>query len=108
MDPTLESARSPSSLAQTEAKLTRIYGAIVGGARLTRALGYPTQAAFRQAVARGRVPVPVFTIPGRRGKFAQVHDIAAWVHQVAGRCQGDPASRRLAHDATSRSEVHMS
>lgn len=108
MDPTLESARSPSSLAQTEAKLTRIYGAIVGGARLTRALGYPTQAAFRQAVARGRVPVRVFTIPGRRGKFAQVQDIAAWVHQVASGCHGAPETRRLARDAPSRSEVRMS
>lgn len=73
------------SLAQIETALTRLYGAIVGGARLTRVLGYPTQAAFRQAVARGRVPVPLFTIPGRRGKFAQVHDIAVWVHQGSGR-----------------------
>lgn len=108
MDQIPETAHSPSSLAQTEAKLTRIYGAIVGGARLTRALGYPTQAAFRQAVARGRVPVPVFTIPGRRGKFAQVQDIAAWVHQVASRCLGAPASPEPTHNARSRTEVHMS
>lgn len=54
----------------------------MGGARLTCILGYPSQAAFRQAVARG-VPVPVFTIEGRRGKFAHVHDIATWLHHGA-------------------------
>lgn len=74
----------PDSLPQLEAQLIRAYGVIVGGSRLTRALGYPTQAAFRQAVARGRVPVPLFTIPGRRGKFAQIPDIARWVHELAG------------------------
>jgi hypothetical protein len=71
---------SPPSLAQIEANLTNAYGGIIGGARLTRVLGYPTQAAFRQAVARKRVPVPLFTIDGRRGKFANVHDIAVWIH----------------------------
>ena len=60
-------------------RLTRAYGGIVGGAMLTRALGYPSQGAFRQAFARRRVPVPVFTIEGRRGRFAQVADIARWL-----------------------------
>lgn len=88
MDTRFDSARA-ASLPQLEAQLIRAYGAIVGGARLTQALGYPTQQAFRQAVARGRVPVPLFTIPGRRGKFAQIQDIARWVHGLAS----DPATR---------------
>lgn len=88
MDTRTESGRA-ASLPQLEAQLIRAYGVIVGGARLTRALGYPTQQAFRQAVARGRVPVPLFTIPGRRGKFAQIQDIARWVHGLGI----DPATR---------------
>jgi hypothetical protein len=46
---------------------------------LTHVLGYPSQGAFRQALARGRIPVPVVTIEGRRGRFAQVADIARWL-----------------------------
>lgn len=81
MRPTANRAR-PTSLAEIEARLISVYGPIVGGARLSRALGYPSPEAFRQALVRGRVPVPVFTIPGRRGKFAHVRDIARWAHQL--------------------------
>jgi len=62
-----------------EARLTRALGVIVGGQALTRALGYPSQTAFRQAYARDRLPVAVFSIPGRRGRFALVGDIARWI-----------------------------
>jgi hypothetical protein len=87
----------PDSLPPLEAQLIRAYGVIVGGSRLTRALGYPTQAAFRQAVARGRVPVPLFTIPGRRGKFAQIPDIARWVHELAGNTANEAKVRPCSH-----------
>lgn len=90
MDIPAEGGRA-ASLPQLETQLIRVYGAVVGGARLTRALGYPTQAAFRQAVARGRVPVPLFSIPGRRGKFAQIQDIARWVHGL----NGNPSPRPM-------------
>ena len=89
-----------ASLPQLEAQLIRAYGVIVGGARLTRALGYPTQQAFRQAVARGRVPVPLFTIPGRRGKFAQVQDIARWAHGLASDRATRTKTRPLSQNAT--------
>lgn len=87
-----------SELTGAESHSIAAYDGIVGGAQLTRVLGYPSQAAFRQAVARGRVPVPVFTIDGRRGKFARTRDIALWLDQ-GGRKRLDPtpssqASRR--------------
>lgn len=69
----------PESFQELADRLTRLYGGIVGGAALTRALGYPTQGAFRQAYARKRVPVPVFMIEGRRGRFAHAADIARWL-----------------------------
>lgn len=89
-----------ASLPQLEAQLIRTYGVIVGGARLTQALGYPTQQAFRQAVARGRVPVPLFTIPGRRGKFAQSQDIARWVHGLGSDPATQAKTRPFPQDAT--------
>lgn len=89
-----------ASLPQLEAQLIRTYGVIVGGAQLTRALGYPTQQAFRQAVARGRVPVPLFTIPGRRGKFAQSQHIARWVHGLGSDSVTQAKTRPFHQDAT--------
>lgn len=70
-----------SSAHALEVSLTRSVGALIGGAMLTRTLGYPSQAAFRQALARGRVQVPVFEIEGRRGKFALARDVAVWLSQ---------------------------
>lgn len=54
---------------------------VVTGDDLMKALGYKTSDAFRQAIARGTLPVNVFTIEKRRGKFALTADIAAWLAQ---------------------------
>lgn len=75
-----------------EASLTRTLGALVGGASLTRSLGYPTQAAFRKALARNRVPIRVFSIEGRRGRFALVRDLAAWLHAQEAQASNSPIS----------------
>jgi hypothetical protein len=66
-----------------EATLTRELGAMIGGGRLTKTLGYPSQAAFRQALKRNRLPVPVFEVYGRRGKFALAKDVAIWLYIVS-------------------------
>lgn len=78
--------QAPSGLkevAALEATLTRELGAVIGGSKLTRVLGYASQAAFRQAVSRNRIPVQIFEIAGRRGRFALAHDIAKWLHVAA-------------------------
>ena len=71
---------SPSELeARLLAALIRDWGYVVGSAGLRQALGFPTQAALRQAIARGALPVKVFEIEGRKGWFALAHDLAAWL-----------------------------
>jgi len=61
------------------AMLREIGGPVLTGERLVRALAYPSQQAFRQAVARGTVPIPVFPLENRRGTFALVTDVAKWL-----------------------------
>ena len=56
--------------------LLQRYGPMVGDDDLRVALGYKSMDAFRQALARKTIQVPVFSLPGRRGKFALVQDIA--------------------------------
>jgi hypothetical protein len=59
--------------------LLQRYGPMVGDDDLRAALGYKSMDALRQGLARKTVPVPVFSVPHRRGKFALVQDIAAWL-----------------------------
>lgn len=67
-----------------EAALTQALGPVVGGSALSRALGFRTQAAFRKAKQRGRLPVATFEVEGRRGRFAATADIAAWLWSKRG------------------------
>lgn len=65
---------------------------VLGGDDLQAALGYPSREAFRQALFRDAVPVPVFSLPRRRGKFALVKDVASWLahcHAQAQRSRKD-------------------
>lgn len=59
--------------------LSRLYGPVLTGAALQKALGYRSGDAFRQAVCRNSVPVPLFSIPNRRGKFALAKEVASWL-----------------------------
>lgn len=68
------------SLAQIlERGLMQHYGPLLTSDDLRQALGYPSKEAFRQAVARKSVPVPVFDVEKRRGKFALAVDVAKWL-----------------------------
>jgi len=55
------------------------YGPIMGRDNLWMALGYSSNDAFRQAVFKDLLPIPVFEIENRRGKFALVKDVAKWL-----------------------------
>ena len=68
-----------ASEAELRASLVAIYGAVVGGKELARALGFRTQSAFRKALDRGALSVPLFQLPGRRGRFALSTELATWL-----------------------------
>lgn len=55
------------------------HGPILGGADLSKALGYRSLAAFRQARRRGQVEVKLFSLPNRRGVFALGIEVAQWL-----------------------------
>lgn len=59
--------------------LARYHSPLLAGDDLRSALGYPSTEALRQAISRGTVPVPVFSVAHRRGKFALAKDVANWL-----------------------------
>ena len=59
--------------------LTSRYGPLLSSRDLWQVLGFPIPAAYRQALARDRIPVPLFEIEGRRGRFALTQEVAQWL-----------------------------
>jgi len=74
-----------------QAQLLERYGPMLSGRDLSQALGFPSPTAFKQAALRGTLPVPVFQLPNRRGRFALTHEVAAWLGKC-GRGQDDELS----------------
>ncbi|MDP3742929.1 MAG: hypothetical protein Q8Q76_01135 [Methylotenera sp.] len=66
---------------QLEQELTLQHGPMVSNDDLRIALGYASMDAFRQSLVRKTVPIPVFSLPNRRGKYALVKDLALWLAQ---------------------------
>lgn len=65
---------------ELEAKLMAFYGSpIITGANLQQALGYRSIYALRQAILRKTFPLPIFSLPNRRGKYVFVKDIALYL-----------------------------
>lgn len=64
---------------QLEQDLLDKYGPMMSGDNLRIALGYPSKDAFRQALVRKTLPIAVFSIEKRRGKFALTKDVATWI-----------------------------
>lgn len=64
---------------ELEVDLKDRYGLMVGSSALWRELGYASYEAFRKAKQRGRIEVPLFDVPNRRGSFALSKEVASWV-----------------------------
>lgn len=62
-----------------EEELIEKYGHLLSGEALRKTLAYPSMGALQQAIARGLLPVPVFSIEKRKGKFALSKDVAKWL-----------------------------
>jgi len=58
------------------------YGPLIGGQDLIQALGFTTGTAFRQAIQRQQLPIKVFELPNRRGRFAFTADLHAWLEHL--------------------------
>lgn len=59
--------------------LMKAFGPMIYGEVLYKSLGYTSADALRQAVSRNTVPIDIFPIEGRRGKFALTRDVAIWI-----------------------------
>lgn len=70
---------------QLTSELTARFGVLMSNSDLRQALGYTSADAFRQALYRKTVPVPVFSIPNRRGKFALTTEVASWLAEQRSR-----------------------
>ena len=67
---------------QLRQEMEQVHGPLLGGTKLVAALGHANAASLRQARRRGRVPVPLFSLPQRRGFFALTRDIADWLAEA--------------------------
>lgn len=82
-----------------ERDLLREHGPLVSNETLSTVLGYPSKDAFRQAILRGTIPIPIFDIENRRGKFALVRDVAAWLADQRDRAITKKKSNHEANSA---------
>lgn len=64
---------------QLEEDLLKLHGPIMTGEPLFKALGYISKDAFRQSIKRGTVPIKIFSMEKRRGKFALSKDVAEFL-----------------------------
>ncbi|MDR6396871.1 hypothetical protein [Herbaspirillum seropedicae] len=66
-----------------EAFLLERYGPLLHGKNLWLTLGYVSAQSFRKAVRNGTVPVRIFAIENRRGRFAKTHEVAKWLTNLS-------------------------
>lgn len=65
---------------QLEQDLLRLYGSpILTIEQLQRALNYRSVAAIKQAIQRQTLPVHIFELPNRRGRYALVKDVCEYL-----------------------------
>lgn len=72
----------PDATSQPLDRLLAEHGELMSGRAIQSLLKYPSDRAFRRAVAAGIVPVPVFRLPGRMGWFARTDQIGAWLEEL--------------------------
>jgi hypothetical protein len=69
---------------QIEQDLLQLFGTpILNLNQLQRALNYRSVAAIKQSILRGTMPVKVFELPNRRGRFALAKDVSHFLAEQA-------------------------
>lgn len=64
---------------QLEEELKQEFGHLICNQDLSLLLGFSNIGSFRQALKRGQIPVPIFTLENKRGKYALTKDIALYL-----------------------------
>jgi hypothetical protein len=64
---------------QLEEDLLKLYGPVLTGESLFRSLGYVSKDAFKQSMSRKTVPVQLFAMQNKRGKYALTSDVARYL-----------------------------
>ncbi|MGL4675909.1 MAG: hypothetical protein ACRCXK_13720 [Wohlfahrtiimonas sp.] len=59
--------------------LYQMYGPLLASRDLWKILGFASPDAYRQARNEGRLPVPEFSLVGRKGYFSLTQDIIHWL-----------------------------
>lgn len=73
--------------------MTQQFGELLSIADLASALRYPSAAAVRQARRRGRLPVEMQLLSGRRGWFATARAVAEYLYQVDAQGHANAAGK---------------
>lgn len=69
---------------QIEQDLLSLFGTpMLNLSQLQRALNYCSIGAIKQSIIRGTLPVSVFELPNRRGKFALAKDVSLFMAEQA-------------------------
>ncbi len=73
----------PPRTRQLNDELLKQFGPLIGGIDLRKALGFRSAATFQRAIREKTLKIPIFDVPGRRGKFALTADVATWLATVS-------------------------
>ncbi len=85
-----------------ESSLCERYGHLLHGKILWLTLGYVSAQSFRKAVRSGTVPVPIFMIENRRGRFAKTRDVAEWLQNLNGNTSAPLPTYKQLFDSTKK------
>ncbi|NVJ65341.1 MAG: hypothetical protein HWE16_02545 [Gammaproteobacteria bacterium] len=66
---------------ELEKVLIEKYGILIGGENLWKVLGFQSAGSFQRAATRKLIPLKIFPIDNRKGKFALAHDVANYLVQ---------------------------
>jgi len=79
--------------------LMEAHGMILSASATARVLGFSSTDALRLARCRGRLPISMFQVDGRRGWFASTRDVARWLDQTTNATKTSKAKSALAKGA---------
>lgn len=94
----METAETTALATELERTIEEKYGVLLNDEQLCALLAYRSMDAFRQSVNRKTLPVPVFSIPNRKGKFALTRDVARWLAEqrnAAAQSSADESTKQI-------------